>query len=135
MFRRLRQVAARDGRNPRMNRHLNEVDNGRHAREERRRSGPRGAIKKVLPEHFLSEEAVGRRFTAGVSRRKSFSALHATSFIMQVTLLAALLTALSAYNRGSPAVRCDVSTLPSVYFLLTSTPDRASRLPRVFETQ
>ena len=69
MFRRLRQVSARDGRNPRMNRHLNEVDNGRHAREERGRSVPRGAIKKVLPEHFLSEEAVGRRFTAGVSRR------------------------------------------------------------------
>ena len=53
---------------------------------------------------------------------------------MQILLLAALLTALSAYNRGIPAVRCDVSTLPSVYFLLTSTPDRASRLPRVFET-
>ena len=70
MFRRLRQVAARDGRNPRMNRHLNEVDNGHHAREERRRSVARGAIKTVHPEHFLSEEAVGRRFTAGVSRRR-----------------------------------------------------------------
>ena len=75
MFRRLRQVSARDGRNPRMNRHLDEVDNGRHAREERRRSGPRGAIKKVLPEHFLSEEAVGRRFTAGVLRRGRNKAL------------------------------------------------------------
>ena len=53
MFRRLRQVSARDGRNPRMNRHLNEVDNGRHAREERRRSGPRGAISKVYRYIFV----------------------------------------------------------------------------------
>ena len=34
-------------------------------------------------------------------------------------------------RHAAAPVRCDPSWLPRIYFLLTSTPDRASRLPRV----